>query len=45
MDRLGGLVVIASARRAGDSGSNPGAGENFYLNLLIYDSSDGHSES
>ena len=36
MDRLGGLVVIAPARRAGDPGSNPGPGENFCLKLLIY---------
>ena len=30
-DRLGGLVVIAPARRAGDPGSIPGPGENFVL--------------
>ena len=30
MDRLGGLVVIPPARRAGDQGSNPGPGENFF---------------
>ena len=35
MDRLGGLVVIAPAGRAGDPGSNPGPGENFSLKLLI----------
>ena len=35
VDRLGGLVVIAPARRAGDPGSNPGPGENFFLKLLI----------
>ena len=35
MDRLGGLVVIAPARRAGDPGSIPGPGENFSLKLLI----------
>ena len=35
MDRLGGLVVIVSARRAEDPGSNPGQGENFSLKLLI----------
>ena len=35
VDRLGGLVVIAPARRAGDSGSNPGPGENFSLKLLM----------
>ena len=29
--RLGGLMVIAPARRAGDPGSNPGPGENFFL--------------
>ena len=35
MDRLGGLVVIAPARRAGDPGSIPGPGENFSLKLLV----------
>ena len=45
MDRLGGLVVIAPARRAGDPGSNPGPGENFSLKLLICDLPDGYSES
>ena len=30
VDRLGSLVVIASTRRAGDLGSNPGSGENFF---------------
>ena len=35
VDRLGGLVVIAPARRAGDPGSNPGPGEFFSLKLLI----------
>ena len=30
VDRLGGLVVIAPAHRAGDSGSNCGQGENFF---------------
>ena len=41
MDHLGSLVVIASARKAGDPGSNPGPGENFspklitlYINLI-----------
>ena len=35
MDRLGGLVVTAPARRAGDPGSNPGPGEKkFSLKLL-----------
>ena len=29
-NRLGGLVVIAPARRAGDPGSIPGPGENFF---------------
>ena len=31
VDRLGGLVVIAPARRAGDPGSIPGPGKNFFL--------------
>ena len=35
MDRLGGLVVIAPARIAGDPGSNPGPGENLSLKFLI----------
>ena len=38
MDRLGGLVVIAPARGAGDPGSNSGPGENFFsytINLTI----------
>ena len=35
MDRLGGLVIIAPARRAGDPGSNPGPDENFSLKCLI----------
>ena len=35
MDRLGGLMVIAPAHRAGDPGSNPGPSENFSLKLLI----------
>ena len=35
MDRLGGLVVITPARRAGEPGSIPGPGENFSLKLLI----------
>ena len=30
LDRLGGFVVIAPARRAGDLGSNPGPSENFF---------------
>ena len=33
-DCLGGLVVIAPARRAGDPGSIPGPGENFSIKLL-----------
>ena len=45
MDRLGGLVVIAPARRAGGPGSSPGPDENFSLILLIYDLPDGYSES
>ena len=45
MDRQGGLVVIAPARRAGDPGSIPGPGESFFLNLLVYDLPDGYSES
>ena len=36
MDRLGSVVVIAPAHRAGDPGSNPGPGDNCSLNLLIY---------
>ena len=35
MDHLGGLVVIAPARIAGDPVSSPGPGENFSLKLLI----------
>ena len=30
VDRLGGLEVKAPAHRAGDPGSNPGPGENFF---------------
>ena len=45
MKTLGSLLVIAPARRAGDPGSNPGPGENFTLKLLIYELSDGYSES
>ena len=45
MDRLGGLVVIALARRAGDLGSIPGPGEIFSLKLLMYDPPDGYFES
>ena len=32
---LGGLMVIAPARRAGDPGSNPGPGANVSLKLLF----------
>ena len=39
MDRLGGLVVIAPARRAVDPGSIPGPGENFSLKLLTKENS------
>ena len=35
MDRLGGLVVIAPAHRAGDPGSNLGPGENLSFKLII----------
>ena len=45
MDLLGSLVVIGPARRAGHPVSNPGPGENFSLNLLIYDLPDSYSES
>ena len=38
-------LVRASARRAGDPGSNPGPGENVSLKLIIYDLPDGYSES
>ena len=44
-NRLGDLVVIAPVRRAGDPGSNSGPSENFSHKLLIYDLSDGYSES
>ena len=30
VDRLGGLGFIVPARRAGDPGSNPGPGDNFF---------------
>ena len=36
-------LVRATARRAGDPGSNPCPGENFSLKLLIYDLPDGYS--
>ena len=36
MERLGGLVVIAPARRAGEPGSNRGPGENFSFKLFKY---------
>ena len=45
VDRLGGLVVISPACRAGNPSSNPGPGKNFSLKLLIYDLTDGYSES
>ena len=45
MDRLGGSVVIASARGAGDPGSIPGPVENFSLKLLIYNLPVGYCES
>ena len=44
-DHLGGLVVIAPARRAGDPGLIPSPGENFSLKLLIYDLSEGYSKA
>ena len=34
VDCLGGLVVIAPARKAGGPGSNPGSGENCSHKLL-----------
>ena len=34
MDRLGSVVFIAPARRAGEPGLSPGPGENFSLKLL-----------
>ena len=45
VDRMGGLMVIAPAHRAGNPGSIPGPGDNFSLKLLIYDLPDGYSES
>ena len=36
VDRLGGLVVIAPARRTGDPGSNPGPGENFSHIIIFF---------
>ena len=44
VDRLGGVVVIEPARRAGDPGLNPGPGENFSLKFLI-STCHGYSES
>ena len=38
-------LVRVPACRAGDPGSNPGPGENFSLNLLIYDLSEGYSKA
>ena len=35
VNHLGGLVVIAPARIAGDPGSIPGPSENFSLKLLL----------
>ena len=34
-DRMGGLVVIAPARRAGDPGSNPGPARILSLKLFL----------
>ena len=45
VDCLGGLVVIAPARRAGDPGSNPGPGENFFSYIINIRLPDGYSES
>ena len=45
MDRLGCLVVIAPARRAGDPGSIPDTGKIVSLKLLIYDPPFGYSEA
>ena len=44
VDHLGGLVVIAPVRRAGDLGSLVQV-RIFSLKLLIYDLSNGYSES
>ena len=44
MDRLGGLVFVAPARRAECPGSIPGTSESFSLKLLLYDLPDGYSE-
>jgi hypothetical protein len=35
VDRLGGLVIIAPVRRAGDP-DLPGSGENFFSKILEY---------
>ena len=45
MDRLGGLVVIAPARRAGAPVRSLVKARIFSLKLLIYDLPDGYSES
>ena len=45
MVRLGSLVGKVLAPITGESGSNPDPGGNFSFKLLIYDLSDGHSES
>ena len=37
MSSLSGLVFIAPARRAGDPGSNPGPGENFFSQIINKD--------
>ena len=38
-------LVRTPAHRTGDPGSNPGPVKNFSLKLLIYDLTDGYSES
>ena len=38
-------LVRAPARKAGDPGSNPGAGENFSLKLTTHDLPDGYSKN
>ena len=45
VDRLGGIVFIVPARRAGAPGSILGPGEIFSLKLLKYDLPDCYSES
>ena len=39
------VILKHKMSSAGDPGSNPGPGENFSPKLLIYDLSDGYSES